>query len=331
MARAYLPPSGAWSIYPAPMRAAGVVVERLVKRYGSHVALADVAFTVAPGEIVGLLGPNGAGKSTTLGVLATLLPFDDGRVAVGGHELPRGAVAARRAVGFVPQQVAVYPTLGARENLAFFARALGLRGDAARRAIADTLATVGLAGRAEEPAVQLSGGMRRRLNLACGILHRPPVLLLDEPVVGVDPQSREHIFAAIQALARDGAAIVYSTHQMDEAERLCGRVVLLDRGRVVAAGTPAELVTRVGLRPVVHLRTAEPLPAGWAAGIAGTGPATPEVDGIAVTVPDVSAVPAVLAAALAAGADVRDLSLHRPSLADAFFVLTGRALRDDAA
>jgi linearmycin/streptolysin S transport system ATP-binding protein len=306
-----------------------IAVDGLVKRYGTHVALGGVSFAVGPGEVVGLLGPNGAGKSTTLGVLATLLAFDAGTVAVGGHALPDAGTAARGVLGLVPQQIAVYPTLSARENLRYFARILGLRGGDTTRRIAEVLDVVGLAPRADEPVLRLSGGMRRRLNLACGIVHRPRVVLLDEPVVGVDPQSRERVFEAIETLARGGAAVLYSTHQMDEAERLCARVVLLDRGRVVASGAPATLVAGAGMTPVVRLRTARPLPATWLDGIAGTRIADVADVETAVAVADAASVPAVLAAALATGIDVLDMTLHRPSLADAFFALTGRALRDD--
>jgi ABC-2 type transport system ATP-binding protein len=308
-----------------------IAVEALAKRYGRTVALDGVSFAVEAGEIVGLLGPNGAGKSTTLGVLATVLHFDAGRVAVAGHPLPRGAADARRALGLVPQQVAVYPTLTARENLRFFARMAGLRGrEAAERASA-ALALVALEARADEPVARLSGGMRRRLNLACGVLHGPRVVLLDEPVVGVDPQSRERIFEAVGRLAADGAAILYSTHQMEEAERLCARVVLLDAGRVVAAGAPGALVARAGMTPVVRLRTGRPLPAGWLAGVPGVRLLEDGGDETAVAVPEATAVAAVLAAALRAGGNVLALSLVRPTLADAFFALTGRALRDDDA
>ena len=306
-----------------------ILVDGLRKSYGAQLALGGVSFEVAAGEIVGLLGPNGAGKSTTLGVLATLLRFDAGRVALVGHTLPAGAAGARRALGLVPQQVAVYPTLGARENLRFFARALGLGRRDAARAVAAALDLVGLAARADEPVARLSGGMRRRLNLACGILHRPAVLLLDEPVVGVDPQSRERIFEAIETLARGGAAVLYSTHQMEEAERLCARVVLLDAGRVVAAGTPAALVAGAGLGPVLRLRTARPLPPAWLDGIAGATVGESSAPETTVAVTDTAAVPAILAAALRAGGDVLEIALVRPSLADAFFALTGRALRDE--
>jgi len=306
-----------------------ITVDGLVKRYGAHVALADVGFGVAPGEMVGLLGPNGAGKSTTLGVLATQLDFDAGAVSVAGHVLPDAARAARRALGLVPQQVAVYPTLSARENLRFFARLCGLGRGEATRSVADVLDVVGLAARADQPVARLSGGMRRRLNLACGILHRPRVVLLDEPVVGVDPQSRERIFEAIATLARGGAAVLYSTHQMEEAERLCNRVVLLDRGRVIASGTPAALVAGAGMTASLRLRTRSPLPSGSLAEVAGVRVAECSGCDVVVAVADVAAVPAVLAAALRAGGDVLDVTLHRPTLADAFFALTGRALRDE--
>ena len=306
-----------------------VAVEDLVKRYDARAALAGVTLAVEPGEVVALLGPNGAGKSTMLGVLATLLPFDAGRVTIAGHALPAEGGAARRALGLVPQQIALYPTLSARENLRFFARALGCTGRATTRAVDEALETAGLGARADEPVARLSGGMRRRLNLACGILHRPRVVLLDEPVVGVDPQSRERIFDAVAELARDGAAVLYSTHQMEEAERVCRRAVLLDRGRVVGEGTPATLVARLGITPTLHLHTARPLPTGWLDGIPAAEVTRTSGCEAAVGVRELAAIPAVLSAVLRAGGDVVDMTLERPSLADAFFALTGRALRDD--
>jgi ABC-2 type transport system ATP-binding protein len=231
-------------------------------------------------------------------------------------------------LGLVPQQVAVYPTLTATENLRFFARMHGLSARAAAEATARALALVGLEGRAGEPVERFSGGMRRRLNLACGIVHRPRVLLLDEPTVGVDPQSRERIFDAIAGLAAAGAAILYSTHDMTEAERLCARVVLLDAGRVVAAGTPSELVARTGMTPCMHLRTARPLPDAWLEGVAGARVLKRNGVETAIAVNGAATVSAVLMAATHSGADVLELTLHRPNLADAFFTLTGRALRD---
>jgi len=298
-----------------------ILVDGLRKRYGTRVALDGVGLAVGPGEIVGLLGPNGAGKSTTLSILATLLPFDAGNVTIADHPLPAAAARARRELGFVPQQVALYPTLSARENLRFFARTLGLAPREAARSAADVLSLIGLESRAGEPVSRFSVGMRRRLNLGCGILHRPRVLLLDEPAVGVDPQSRERLFETVSALAAGGAAVLYSTHQMEEAERLCARVVLLDVGRVVASGTPAALVAQTGVSATVRVRTARSLPVGWLVD-AANGEA-------AVAIAHSAVVPAVLAAAIRAGGEILDFSLHRPTLADAFLSLTGRALRDD--
>jgi ABC-2 type transport system ATP-binding protein len=307
-----------------------IAVDRVVKTYGVRTALAGVSFTVAAGAITGLLGPNGAGKSTTISIIATLLDADSGTVTVAGHRLPAEAAAARRVLGFVPQRLALYPTLTARENLHFFARMQGLAGGEAGAAVTHALALVALDVRADEPVAEFSGGMRRRLNLAAGILHRPRIVLLDEPTAGVDPQSRERIFEAVQSLARAGAAVLYSTHYMEEAERLCGRVVLLDDGRVVATGTPDELIVQTGLTASVRLRTAQPLPTGWLDGAAGAHVVGDDHGaGIAVAVDDGGAVSRVLLAVVRAGGDVVELSVHHPNLADAFFRLTGRALRDE--
>ncbi len=306
-----------------------IAVDRVVKTYGARTALAGVSFVVRAGAITGLLGPNGAGKSTTISVIATLLDADSGTVTVAGHRLPDDAPAARRVLGLVPQRLALYPTLTARENLRFFARMQGLRGIAARVAVNDALALVALESRADEPVAQFSGGMKRRLNLAAGILHRPRIVLLDEPAVGVDPQSRERIFEAVQGFARAGAAVLYSTHYMDEAERLCDEVVLLDDGRVVASGTPGELVVGTGMTPSVRLRTAKPLPTGWLDAATGAHVVGDEHGpDIAIAVDDDGAVSRVLSAVMRAGGDVVELSVHHPNLADAFFRLTGRALRD---
>jgi ABC-2 type transport system ATP-binding protein len=302
----------------------------LTKRYGEREALGGVSFSVAAGEIVGLLGPNGAGKSTTLSIIATLLAPDSGSVTVGGHPTSTDGRAARRLLGFVPQREALYPPLSARENLLFFGAMQGLsRREAVRRTYA-VLELVALEARADEPISQFSVGMRRRLNLACGIVHEPRVILLDEPTVGVDPQSRERIFEGTLGLKRAGAAIVYSTHYMDEAERLCDRVVLLDLGRVVATGTPAELIAAARLKPRVVLRTSAVPAAGWERAVDGARILSADGTRITVEVDDRAAVPALLVAALRAGGEVAELELRQPNLADVFFAETGRALRDEA-
>src|SRR5262245_9131654 len=246
------------------VRAAGLRLS-----YGARPALDGVSFEVAAGEIVGLLGPNGAGKTTTLSVLATLRRPDAGDAEVQGVSTRREPARVRRLLGLVPQPLSVYPTLTARENLRCFAGVLGLAPAAGRTAAHAALEVVGLAERADDVVATFSGGMQRRLNLACALMHRPAVLLLDEPTVGADPQSRERIADIVRTRAATGAAVLYSTHLMDEAERLCDRVVLIDHGRVVAAGTPGELVRSGdgGIRLV--LVTRDPLPDGWLDGVPG--------------------------------------------------------------
>jgi ABC-2 type transport system ATP-binding protein len=306
-----------------------IVVEDLRKRYGTRTALADVSLKVDGGEIVGLLGPNGAGKSTALSILATLLPFDEGRVRIGGHELPRDARGARRTLGLVPQDVALYPTLTGRENLIFFARMFGDDRATARGAAARALDLVGLTERADEAVAHYSGGMRRRLNLAAGILHTPRVLLLDEPTAGIDPQSRERIHGAIEQLAHAGAAVLASTHDMEEADRLCGRIVLLDSGRVVASGTTADLVGTCGIAASLSLRTLRPPPPDWLDGLSAVRVLAANGTRATLAVDDPAAMPVLLARAARAGGEVVELRFDSPTLADAFFKLTGRALRDD--
>ena len=314
-----------------------VHVADLRVRYGDRWALDGLGFDVGAGEIVGLLGPNGAGKTTTLSVLATLRAPTAGTALVAGHAVDREPAAARRALGLVPQSIALYPTLSARENLRFFARLLALPRRAAGDAVARALDLAGLAERADDVVGTFSGGMQRRLNLAAALLHTPRVLLLDEATTGVDPQSRERIFAAVRAQAAGGAAVLYSTHYMEEAERLCDRVVLIDHGRAVAAGTPAALVQRAARHLRLAVITRRALGAGWLDGIGGAQllGADENPDALAqrgdvalVALDDLTTATRVLERAAALGGDVMEFHLHQPSLQDVFIELTGRALRD---
>jgi ABC-2 type transport system ATP-binding protein len=213
----------------------------LAKTFGRVVAVDGVSLTVASGQLLGLLGPNGAGKTTTVSMLAGLLGPDRGEVRVDGHRLAGDADPAKRRIGLVPQEIALYEELSARDNLRFFGGLYGMRGARLQRAMASALELVGLADRAHERVVTYSGGMKRRLNLAAGLLHDPDVLLLDEPTAGVDPQSRHAIFENLQALKARGTAILYTTHYMEEAERLSDRIVVMDHGRVIAENTLAGL------------------------------------------------------------------------------------------
>ncbi len=304
----------------------------LRKRYGDRIAVEGVALSVTAGEIVGLLGPNGAGKTTTLSILGGTLESDSGTVRIAGHDLRLTPARARRSLGFVPQSVAVYPTLTAVENLDFFGRIQGLKKADSRAATAALLEEVGLTDRANDIVGTFSGGMKRRLNLACGMLHRPEVLLLDEATAGVDPQSRELIFAVIKNAAAHGTAILYSTHYMEEAELLCNRVILIDHGHIVAQGTVRQLVTLAGVEARVDLMTRVSMPAGWALTLAGVRELAIVSNGAPYAALAVQSlderVPEIISLANEFGGGIVELHLHRPNLQDAFIALTGHALRD---
>jgi len=310
-------------------------VEGLQVRYGEREALRGLSFGVHAGEIVGLLGPNGAGKTTTLSVLATVLPPDAGEVAIAGHSVVHEAKRVRRLLGVVPQSLALYPTFTALENARLFARLTGLSRRDARDAAAKALHIVGLDERAGDLVATFSGGMQRRLNLACGILHTPRVLLLDEPTVGVDPQSRERIVDAVRAQAGNGAAVLYSTHYLEEAERVCDRVVLIDEGRLVAQGTVEALIEQSGGTLRLEVVTRAILPVNWLDGLDGAVGGPPRPSGtsqrgvsLQVALRDLATASEVLHRAADLGGGVLEFRVHQPGLQDVFITLTGRELRD---
>jgi ABC-2 type transport system ATP-binding protein len=290
-----------------------------------------VGFRIGPGETYGLLGPNGAGKTTTISMIAGLLEPDGGEVLVAGQPMTPRAVRAKRAIGYVPQDLAIYPDLTGRENLMFFARLYGMPTAVAKRRCGEVLALTGLADRAGGQAKTYSGGMKRRLNIGIGLLHSPQLLILDEPTAGVDPQSRNAILESVSGLSRAGMAVLYTTHYMEEAERLCDRIGIIDHGRLIAEGTRLELVKLVGERDRVRLLAAGDL-ARAAADLSGEPwvfEASPSDDGLDLVVADARAnLPAILALAAAAGAAVRSVALTEPDLEAVFLHLTGRALRD---
>jgi ABC-2 type transport system ATP-binding protein len=305
--------------------------EDLHKRYGHRVALDGVSFTVNAGEIVGLLGPNGAGKTTALSILSGVIAPDSGRASIASCDLADAPRLARRRLGLVPQSLALYPTLTALENLVFFGRMEGMGARDALSHARTLLEEVGLGDRADDVVNEFSSGMMRRLNIACAMVHFPAALMLDEPTVGVDPQSRGRIFAIVEGAAQAGGAILYSTHYMEEAERLCNRIVLIDHGKIVAQGTDRELIALAGTEPRVEIMTKKALPHGWSNGIAGVGELPWDVlDGFAtaLTLRTLDQVPDVIRRAGEIGGEVVEFHVHRPNLQDAFLKLTGRALRD---
>jgi len=222
-----------------------IKVENLKKRFGKTVALDNVSFEAMKGEIFGLLGPNGAGKTTMIKLLCGLLKADSGTITLDGRTNPR-LVEVRMSLGMVPQALAIYEELSARENLQFFGRMYGLKGQYLKKRVKNCLELAGLSERSQERAGNYSGGMKRRLNMVCSFLHEPPILLLDEPTVGVDPQSRNLIFETIENMKIQGRIIIYTTHYMEEAQRLCDRVAILDHGKTLDIDSVENLITKHG-------------------------------------------------------------------------------------
>jgi ABC-2 type transport system ATP-binding protein len=295
------------------------------KRFGTTQALDGAEVTVERGQLLLLLGPNGAGKTTLIRAVAGRVRLDQGQIELLGQKLNGAAGNARRSLGVVPQEIALYPLLTARENLEVFGTFHGLDGASLAEQVTSALAWTGLADRADEPIKSFSGGMKRRLNIACGVLHKPEVVLLDEPTVGVDPQSRERIWEMLDKLKQTGASLVLTTHQLDEAQTRGDRIIIIDHGKTIAAGTFRELVEQtVGTGRQVTLTLDRPLPQP----LDGLT-AEPQGRTVRLQVADVAAeLPSLLARARAAGCRVEDVGVQSPTLQLVFLHLTGRELRE---
>jgi ABC-2 type transport system ATP-binding protein len=308
-------------------------IRALQKSFGSLRAVDGVSFEIAAGEIVGVLGPNGAGKTTTVSLIAGLLRADGGEVLIDGAPLRGDTDPAKSKLGLVPQELALYDELSARENLRFFGGLHGLSGPPLDRAIASTLLLVGLQERAGDRVGAFSGGMKRRLNLAAGLLNDPQILLLDEPTVGVDPQSRNAIFDNLEALKKRGKALLYTTHYMEEAERLCDRIVIIDQGRVVAQDTLRGLYRSLPAANQLSVEFGTPLAEGeWLAevrAIPGVTSATITGERLSVGMSALSSgAPLVLAWLSEHGHDYQHVHSERGDLEAVFLALTGKTLRD---
>jgi len=307
-----------------------VQIVALARRFGDVEAVRGIDLEIPAGETFGLLGPNGAGKTTTLSMLATLLPPTRGDVRVFGASAVEHPERVRSIIGLAPQQISLYPKLTGDENLAFFGRLHGLAGSGLRERIDCVLGLVGLAPRRGDPVHAYSGGMQRRLNLACALLHQPRLLLLDEPTAGVDPQSREKLLQAIAEIAAAGTTIVYTTHYIEEAERLCDRIGILDEGRLEAVGTRTELLAMLGMGEVIEIRSAA-FASGGGALERVAGVAKVERDGALarIFVENAAAALAPIASlAREAGGEIESLEVYPVSLERVFMHLTGRELRD---
>jgi ABC-2 type transport system ATP-binding protein len=306
-----------------------LAVRDLRKEYGKTVALAGVSLDIQEGELFGLLGPNGAGKTTFLSLIAGLQAPTAGEVYFQGRRLEPADREARRQLGIVPQELAVYGDLTAEENLLFFGQLYGLRGDDLHRRVAEVLEWVGLRERARQRVRTFSGGMQRRLNLALGLVHAPRLLLLDEPTTGVDPQSRNHIFDQVRRLNAAGLTIVYTSHYMEEVQALCPRVGILDHGRLIACDFLAALLRQ--LEGCIRLRLRQPAPVlrQRLAQLAPLRVQERDAQTIELWGHDVAAaLPQLIAALQEQAADLLALELEEPNLEHVFLHLTGRALRD---
>jgi ABC-2 type transport system ATP-binding protein len=305
--------------------------EGLVKAFGDLVAVDGVGFHIAAGETYGLLGPNGAGKTTTISMISGILEADAGKVFVAGNEITTKTTAGNAAIGYVPQDIAIYPDLTARENLRFFGKLYGIPKATLANRIEEVLQVIGLKERSDDRTEEYSGGMKRRLNIGIGLLHEPKLLILDEPTVGVDPQSRNSILESVEALGSAGTAVLYTTHYMEEAERLCDRVAIIDAGKIRAEGTRRELVQLMGQKDTINLgvvgsarklvEALEPIEQ-VASATAVEGAVELLVDGAS------GLLPRVLDVAEDAGVAVSSVEVVEPNLESVFLHLTGKALRD---
>jgi ABC-2 type transport system ATP-binding protein len=308
-------------------------VHNLVKKYGDFTAVKGVSFDIQRGEIFSLLGPNGAGKTTTISMLSTLYDPTDGDATIAGHSIRKNPDAVRRVIGVVPQEIALYEDLTARENLQFWGQMYNLGGKALASRIDEVLEQIGLVEKAKDRVKTYSGGMKRRVNIGVGLLHKPQLLFMDEPTVGIDPQSRRAILDTVKDLNAQGMTVLYTTHYMEEAAELSNRVGIIDHGEMIALGTQKELTQQVGQAETLILHVSEnDDPAALAAtlngleGIIQAQATDQEVSIITPAAEDVLA--SVVSAANERGIKIRSIDIREPNLEAVFLHLTGRALRD---
>jgi ABC-2 type transport system ATP-binding protein len=308
-------------------------VKDLVKKYGDFTAVKGISFDIKEGEIFGLLGPNGAGKTTTISMLSTLYAPTSGDATVGGHSVTKEPMAVRNLIGVVPQELALYDDLTARENLVFWGQMYGLSGKTLKRRVDEVLEQIGLADKARNRVKTYSGGMKRRVNIGVGLLHKPSLLFMDEPTVGIDPQSRRAILDSVKALNQQGMTVLYTTHYMEEAEEISDRVGIIDHGELIALGTQAELNRQVGEKDtlVLHIdenQNGEDL-AVAVRKIKGVLKADITDHTVAVIAQEAEEIMApVITTANELGVKIRSVDIQEPNLEAVFLSLTGRALRD---
>jgi ABC-2 type transport system ATP-binding protein len=308
-------------------------VKELKKSYGKKEVVKNVSFTIEKGESFGLLGPNGAGKSTTISMICGLVPYDHGEVLVSSKSVKQFPVLIKKKIGVVPQEIALYPTMSARDNLLFWGKMYGLNGSQAKRRVEEVLEIVGLKERGKDRIETFSGGMKRRINIGAALMHEPELLIMDEPTVGIDPQSRNHILETVKGLNEKGMTIIYTSHYMEEVEFLCNRVGIIDHGEVIALGTKAELCSRLTGSSFIQMKV-ESLSDEARQVLENTKETTQitfqQEDGIIeVVAPNPQeAVASIITSAVQAGLIIESIEIKESNLETLFLQLTGRTLRD---
>jgi len=313
------------------MNGYAIEVQGLKKTFGELKAVQGVDFAVEKGEIFSLLGPNGAGKSTTISMLSGLLQPDEGDARLMGHSVRSAGEAAKAALGIVPQDIALYPDLSARENLVFWGKMYGLRGAQLTARVDEVLDIIGLKDRQKGRVGTFSGGMKRRVNIGVALLHKPQVVIMDEPTVGIDPQSRRHILDNVKDLNRQGMTVLYTTHYMEEAAELSQHIAIMDQGKVIACGTHDELIKLVGEldRLVLTLNTEADQIVETFRTVEGVRKADRRDGTLILLVDDSNVVlPRLFEAAARSRVRITSVEIHEPNLEAVFLHLTGRALRD---
>ncbi|HHZ00067.1 MAG TPA: ABC transporter ATP-binding protein [Sedimentibacter sp.] len=306
-------------------------VENLYKNFGNIAAVAGISFEVKRGEVFGLLGPNGAGKSTTISIISTLLPPSRGQIFFEGESIFENSRNLRQKLGIVPQDIALYPTLTGYENLRFWGNLYGLKGAELKKRINEVAEIIGLKERLKDKVEKYSGGMKRRLNIGAALLHKPDLLIMDEPTVGIDPQSRSHILETVLKLNAQGMTIIYTTHYMEEAEELCSRICIMDEGKIIASGTKQELVELVKERTRINIKLdniSDNMPQVFKE-ITGVLDAAILDDTVTLFGENGDILLAeIISKVLEEKSKIQSIDIHKPDLEAVFLHLTGKALRD---
>jgi linearmycin/streptolysin S transport system ATP-binding protein len=313
------------------MPTAAIEVLNLDKRFGDIHAVDEASFDVQQGEIFSLLGPNGAGKSTTISMISGLIPADSGDARILGSSISKNGAEAKSHIGIVPQEIALYEDLSARENLEFWGKMYGLRGRELQERVDEVLALIGLSERQKDRVDTYSGGMKRRVNIGAALLHKPAVIIMDEPTVGIDPQSRRHILDGVKQLQAEGATVLYTTHYMEEAQELSDHIAIMDQGQIIANGTHDELVRLVGSQDRIVLQLSAPsaeIVDQWR-GVRGVSSAVAENGQITILAADSNVIlPRLFEVTNAYEERITAVEIQEPNLESVFLLLTGRALRD---